>query len=206
MKDTKVHNILVYTDFTEVGDKSIRWAIFLAKKFRRQLQIIYVINENSLIYFSKKNVESEATEVLKALCLEIEKDHNIKCDFFLEEGCTCTAINSTAERVDAFIIVLGTHGLNDPQFLSGNSAVKIIRKSRIPYFVVQKNSPTPDDKKNIVMPLDIRKEMKEKTGWVTYFAKNISLDIDIIIKKSTENKLLNNIKFCKKLWFIRGCA
>jgi nucleotide-binding universal stress UspA family protein len=200
MKDKKVQNILVYTDFTEVGEKSLQWAIFLAKKFKRRLQIIHVINENSYNYFSRSDTLFEVKEALAAFCESIKTDHFVDCEYYVDEGCTCTIINSTAERLDAFLIVLGTHGKNDPQFLSGSSAVKIIRKSRIPYFVVQKNSPVPDDKKHVVMSLDYRKETKEKTGWVTYFAKNLKTGIDLIYYENPQDSLKANIKFCKNFF------
>jgi len=158
MEDSKVQKILIYTDFTEVGEKSVLWGIFLAKKFKKELYIIHVINENSYNYFSKENVKQEANEALLDLSNKINNDYHIKCEFHVEEGCTCTIINSEAERIDAFMILLGTHGKNDPQYLSGSSAIKIIRKSRIPYFVIQKNSPVPDDDKAIVLPMDLRKE------------------------------------------------
>ncbi len=200
MKDTKVQNILVYTDFSQVGEKSLQWAIFLAKKFKRRLQIIHVINENSYIYFSKNDVRAEVGKALSELCVKIKEEHNIDSEYFVDEGCTCTIINSTAERIDAFLIVMGNHGKNDPQFLSGHAAIKIIRKARIPYFVVQKNSPDPDDRKNIVLPLDFQKEMKEKTGWVTYFAKNIKTAIDIVYFANPDDRVKNNIKFCTKFF------
>ncbi|HOZ30699.1 MAG TPA: universal stress protein [Bacteroidales bacterium] len=200
MKDKKVQNILAYTDFTEVGEKTIQWAVFLAKKFQRNLQIVHVINENTYNYFNKNEAHFEVKETLEEYCKTIKEDHNVDCEYFVDEGCTCTIINSLAERVDAFLIIIGTHGKSDPQFLSGQSAVKIIRKSRIPYFVVQKKSPIPDDTKNIAMSLNSLKEMKEKTGWVTYFAKNIKTWIDIIYYEIDDSRLVSNISFCKKFF------
>jgi nucleotide-binding universal stress UspA family protein len=201
MKDTKVQNILVYTDCTEVGEKSIKWGIHLAKKFKRGLYLVHVINENSYNYFSKDNAKEEAKQALLNYCENIQSEHKLKyCHFHVEEGCTCTIINSEAERNDAFLIVIGIHGKNDPQYLSGSSAVKIIRKSRIPYFVIQKNTGLPDTRKNIVMPLGVAKEMKQKSGWVTYFAKNLLLGIDIIYKKSNDQRLSNNILFATRFF------
>lgn len=200
MKDKKVQNILVYTDFTEVGEKSVQWAIHLAKNFKRSIHLIHVINENTYNYFSKNNTKEEVKQALYSYSETIKKDHKIECDFYTEEGCTCTIINSEAERRDAFLIVLGTHGKNDPQYLSGSSVVKIIRKSRIPYFVVQKNTTVPGLNKNIVVPMSFRKEMKEKTGWVTYFAKNLLTGIDIIYKKNDDTGLRNNILFAGRFF------
>ena len=200
MKNKKVQNILVYTDFTEVGEKSVQWAIFLAKKFEKGIHLVHVINENTYNYFSKSNAKEDVKQTLYTYSETIQKDHNIDCNFYTEAGCTCTIINSEAERLDAFLVVLGTHGKNDPQFLSGASTVKIIRKSRIPYFVVQKNSQVPGSAKNIVLPLGVRKEMKEKTGWVTYFAKELLTGIDILYKTSNDKRLSNNILFATRFF------
>lgn len=197
MKDKKVQNILVYTDFTDVGEKSVQWAVFLAKKFKRRIHLIHVINENSYNYFSKESAKEDAKKALMDLSQEIEKNDGIKTDSYVEEGCTCTIINSEAERRDAFLILLGTHGKNDPQYLSGSAVVEIIRKSRIPYFVVQKNSPIPNDNKGVLLPLGVKKEMKEKTGWVTYFSKNIMTSIDIVYRKNDADGVKNNLTFAK---------
>ncbi|MDD2636421.1 MAG: universal stress protein [Bacteroidales bacterium] len=200
MKDKKVQNILVYTDFTVVGEKSVQWAIYLAQKFKKGIHLVHVINENTYNYFDKSNTKEEVKKTLYTYCETIKKDHDINCSFYTEEGCNCTIINSEAERLDAFLVTVGTHGKNDPQFLSGASVAKIIRKSRIPYFIVQKNSPIPGLAKNIVLPLGVRKEMKEKTGWVTYFAKNLLTSIDILYKKTNDNRISNNIFFATKFF------
>ncbi len=200
MKDKKVQNILVYTDFTEVGEKSVQWAIFLAKKFKRRIHLIHVFNENTYNYFDKATAKEDAKKALHNLSEMINNDYNIITDFYVEEGCTCTIINSEAERRDAFMVVLGTHGKNDPQYLSGASAIKIIRKARMPYFVIQKNTPVPDHKKKILLPLGVVKEMKEKTGWITYFAKNLLSAIDIIYKKSDISEIKKNLYFATKFF------
>ncbi len=196
MNQQKIQNILVYTDFTEVGEKSIEWGIYLASKFQKELHIIHVINNNSYNYFEKSNILQEVNQTLSSLCSSIKEKHNISCSFYVEEGCTCTIINSEAERNDSLFVILGHHGKNDLQYLSGVAEIKIIRKSRIPYFVIQKNSPLPKPTGSIVMPLGIQKEMKEKTGWVSYFSKHISTHIDILYNFSDETGLKNNIQFC----------
>lgn len=200
MKNKKVQNILVYTDFTEIGNKSIEWGIFFAQKFKRGLQIVHVINENSNLFFNKWNIYNDVKFALEKLCDEIHQTYNINCEYYFDEGCTCTIINTTAERVDAFLVVIGNHGKNDPQFLSGTSLIKIVRKSRIPYFIVQKKSLSPDNKKSIVFPIDSRKEMKEKTGWVTYFAKNIGTHIKLLVDGMDDERVINNIKFCSNFF------
>ncbi len=196
----QVRKILVYTDFTAVGERSVQWGVYFAEKFKMELLLLHVINENTYTYFPKNTAEQDAKEALADYCDNIQKEHGIKAEYYVEEGCTCTIINSTAERIDAYLIVLGTHGKDDLQFLSGTSAVKIIRKARIPYFVIQKNTPFPSYGNKIVLPMDVAKEMKEKTGWVTYFAKHLEQVIDIVHKKTDDARLANNLQFCTKFF------
>jgi len=192
--------IVIYTDFSSVGQKSIEWGIFLAKKFEKNILLIHVIDNNSKNYFKNEDVFDAATKMLTVLCKEIEEKENILIEHYVEEGCTCKIINSTAEKNDAFLVILGSHSRNDLQFLSAVEIGKIIRKSRIPYFIVQKNSPKPNNNHSIFLPIDLRKENKEKTGWVSYFAKNIKTNIKIISTINNDNTINNNIIFCSKFF------
>ncbi|MDR2836593.1 MAG: universal stress protein [Bacteroidales bacterium] len=197
---TKIQQkILIYTDFSEVGQKSIEWGIFLAKKIEKNILLIHVIDKNSVNYLGD-NTKEKATILLNNICQEIISKESINCESYIEEGCTCTIINSTAEKIDAFIVVLGTHGKSDIQFLSGLDTGKIIRKSRIPYFVVQKNTLSPNYQNGIILPIDFRKENKEKTSWVSFFAKYLKTDIKIFYPDSNDDSIKNNIQFCTKFF------
>jgi nucleotide-binding universal stress UspA family protein len=196
MKQEKVQQILVYTDFTPLGDLCLEWGIFFAKKFEKELLIIHVINHNTYHIFKKETIEEDVDNRLKQLCKTINEKHEIPCKSYYEEGCTCTIINTVAEANDCFFNILGVHGKGDPQFMSGHSAVKIIRKARIPYFVVQKNSAKPEEIRPLLFPVDLKKEMKEQTGWITYLAKHLVTEIDIFTPNLNDEALRNNVNFC----------
>ncbi len=196
MKQEKVQQILIYTDFTPLGNKCIEWGIFFAKKFEKELLILHVINDNSYHIFKKNNIEKDVKNKLQEISYNIEKQHKIKCITYFEEGCNCTIINSVAEAHDTFFNIIGVHGKRDPQYLSGQAAIKIIKKSRIPFFCVQRNSKIPSEISPVIMPMDTKKEMKEQTGWVTYLAKNLKTEIEIFLPDIKDNRLKNNIIFC----------
>lgn len=198
MITTNIQKILVYYDFTDISKKSLLWAAFFAKRFKKELYLIHVIDQNTYNYFSKINTVNEILAEFQKICSKVYEEFKVISDFSVQEGCTCTVINSTAEKLDAFMVVLGTHGKNDPQYISGEAVVKIIRKSRFPYFVIQKNSALPDENKNIVLPLDTKKETKEKTGWVSFFGKNTPSKINMIYEDIEDDRLKNNIIFCSK--------
>lgn len=196
----ETQKILIYTDFSVVGEKSIEWGLFFAERFEKDISIVHVVDENSRSYFGKDRTIEKAKERLEEISQKIASEKNINCEYIVGEGCTCTIINSTAEKIDAFIIIIGVFGKNDMQFLSGTSAGKIIRKSRIPYFVVSKNSISPSLEKSIVLPIDIRKENKEKTGWASYFAKHLPCNIKIMFSDENETNIKNNVNFCTKFF------
>jgi nucleotide-binding universal stress UspA family protein len=197
---TNIQKILVYIDFTDLSKKSLEWAVFFAKRFNRELHLLHVINNNTYNYFDKNNIYNGVMIELKNISLELKNKYGIKSEYSSKEGCTCTIINSTAEHIDAFMIILATHGKNELQFLSSQEIVKIVRKSQFPYFVIQPNSPLPADGKRIALPIGANKETKEKAGWVSYFGKHLSTEIDIIYEDIDNNNIDNNILFCIKFF------
>ena len=200
MKQEKVQQILVYTDLTPLGNKCLEWGVFFAKEYKKELMIIHVINDNTYQILGKSKTEEKVRDKLESIKKNIENDFNLKCHTYFEEGCTCTILNSVAESHDTFFNIIAVHGKSDLQFMSGQSAVKIIRKSRIPYFVIQKNSSSPSDNRSILLPLDLNKEMKEQTGWVTYLAKNLNAEIDIFVPNIKDDRLKNNLLFCTRFF------
>jgi hypothetical protein len=201
--DTENYNkqkILVYTDFSPLGKKCVEWGVFFAKKFDKELLLLHVITDNTYHIFDKETISQDVDNELKTISERIENIHKLKIHTYYEQGCTCTIINSVAEAHDTFFNIIGVHGKSDPQFLSGQSAVKIIKKSRIPFFVLQRNSSLPANITPILLPIDIKKEKKEQTGWVTYLSKNLKTEIDIFIPNVNDERLKNNLLFSTKFF------
>ncbi|MDD4235275.1 MAG: universal stress protein [Bacteroidales bacterium] len=200
MKQRKDQEILVYDDFTQAGKKALEWGIFLSKNLKKQLFILHVINENSPNSGEYgKDKFSNANNRLEKLCTEIEQEHQVKVAYAYEEGCTCTIINSNAEKRDSLFVIAAIHGLNEIQYLSGKSLIKIVRKARIPYLVLHKESPAPELGKSFLFPISMQKEMKQKVGWATFFAFRMKIDIELFLPKERED-IANNLQFAKKFF------
>lgn len=195
MKTEKVQQILIYIDFTNISNKCIEWGAFFAEKFEKNILLLHVINDNTKYLLKNDNIEDEVETKLKSLSSEISDKYGIKTDYYYEEGCDCTIINSTAESFDCFFNVIGVHGKNDPQFFSGFSAAKVIRKSRVPFFVIQPNTPSPDINKPLLLPVNVQKEIKETVGWVTFLAKNLTTGVEVFMPQSDDIRVKNNLSF-----------
>ncbi len=195
----KNKQILVYTDFTQVGDRTVEHAIQVTKIFKGDLHLMHIIDDNTFRLFKKKNAEEETQKELEKIKAKIKNKHNIDCQIIVEQGCTCEVINSTAEKMNVAIIVLGIHQSNQLQFLTPKNAIKIIKKSRIPYLCVQENTPVENSYDNIILPLNFLKETKEKVSWAAYFGKLNKASIKIFLPKTLDEYIKNNLTFAKKL-------
>ena len=199
MSEQKPQEILVYTDFTSAGDKAIEWGTYLAQNLKKNLLILHVINDNTPQDKDLSSKDETVKKRLKELIAEISNQAKIIVDSYFEEGCTCSIINATAERRNVAFIITAIHGLNDPQYLSGKSVLKIVSKARIPYLVLQKNSPKPEENKDLLFPVTMQKEIKQKVGWASFFAFKLMEKIQIILPQNTED-LTSNIQFAHKFF------
>lgn len=199
MEEKKVRQILVYTDFTTYGDTALKHSITVSKIFKAELNVLHVIDENSYRFFKKKkNIENEVEEKLNTIKNELEKNHQIIVHTHFESGCNCEIINSHAEKVNAMIILVCQHPKNELQYLTARNALKIIRKSRIPYLIIQKETPE-NSFRNIIVPLNHLKETKELASWASYFGKLNASEIHIILPKATDEYTKNNLSFARKV-------
>jgi nucleotide-binding universal stress UspA family protein len=98
-----------------------------------------------------------------------------------------------AKEIGANMIILGTHGKVGVQHLVGSYAIKVITSSSVPVIVVQERA-FGEGYKNIVLPLDISLESKQKVKWAVYLAKNFNSTVHIFTMNETDEFLARNIK------------
>jgi nucleotide-binding universal stress UspA family protein len=140
--------ILVPTDFSEACDNALNHAIEMAKYLKSKVYVLHVVDDLSKDFFAKDALEMGATNpnnFYDSLRLTTEKLKDYvatkKSDVIIpliEEGDLFTAIKDVATSINAGMIILGTHGKHGFQKIVGSYALKVIDKTRLPVFVVQK--------------------------------------------------------------------
>ena len=100
---------------------------------------------------------------------------------------------------------MGTHGMKGAQKLFGSKALKVVVSSRIPFLVVQ-GKPAKTKIDTILLPIDFKRENKEKANWIYYLSRNFGSRF-IILKsnardKGFKRKILSNIKYVET--FLKG--
>ncbi len=121
-----------------------------------------------------------------------------------------------AEETNTILIVIGVLDKNsnstksEPKPLfSTKRAISFIRGSRVPVLVVGNKPPKTESYKNIMLPIDVDRQAKEKAMWASYFVRfyakmDIKGTIHVVYNQHKEQivarKVENNIDFVEKLY------
>ncbi len=189
------NTILVPWDFTEVAENALQHAINISNVTGFGIKLINIIKKEKDEYSTK----DQLNEITKILIDKYQKEiTNI-----VKVGNLFSAINDYAEEIDAILIVMGTHGIVGIQKLIGSKALKVIEGSEVPYLVVQ-DSPKKQEYNNIVVPMDFRRESKEKLTWVNFIAKKFDSKVRLVAPKVSDASILEktnaNINFAKRFF------
>jgi nucleotide-binding universal stress UspA family protein len=189
--------IIVPWDFSEVAENAFQHAVNISKALNREILLLHIVHE-------EQDKDSKISD-MEASTEKLGKEYGKKPHFKLVSGSIFHAIGETAKELKAEMIIMGTHGLKGAQKLFGSRALKVVVSSRIPFLVVQ-DKPAKDKIDTILLPIDFKRENKEKANWIYYLARNFGAKF-IILKsaardKGFRRKVLSNIKYVES--FLKG--
>lgn len=172
--------ILVPTDFSEVCEQTIERSAGIAKVMNKKLVILHVFDTKTIEMLNTlKKGEEFLVEMLSNKVKEISEKYKIKCDFTIRHGDIFSKIGEVAGDLNAFFIVMGTHGkVGLHQKLFGSRAIKVVDNSPVPVLILQLNTPE-FQLKNIMFPLNINANVRQKVGWTAAFATVFNANIHI---------------------------
>ena len=139
--------ILTAIDFSENSECAFGYALTLATQFNAELTIIHVINEPvdlrgfyvPHISFEQleKEIEESAAKMMETFCSsKLGTFSNYKTS--IVTGIPYDEITAAAARIDASLIVLGTHGRTGfDRILFGSTAERVVRSASCPVLTVR---------------------------------------------------------------------
>ena len=137
-----IKNILVPVDGSESSDKSINYAISLAKNYKAKLNFLYVANINqlainpALTHAIMGAMKTAGAAILKRA--EKMVPIGIQCEKIMETGAPAAVILEYEEILDADLIVMGSRGLGVVKgVLLGSVSQYIIERAKNPVLVVK---------------------------------------------------------------------
>lgn len=191
--------ILVTWDFTDKSVLALEHAINIAKHIKHDIALIHIVKKDSEIKAAEKKISDEIAEKFK--------NTDVKSKIVVRSGNIFTTIVELADEIKARIVVMGTHGIKGMQKFLGSWALKVIAGSKSPFIVVQ-DHPKKEIYKDIVLPVNYRKENKEVINWANYFAKSFGAKFHIFYAKHTDSNFLrgveSNLLFVNKYFTQKG--
>jgi nucleotide-binding universal stress UspA family protein len=189
--------IIVPWDFSQVAENAFQHAVNFSKALNREILLLHIVHE-------ERDKDSKDIE-LKASAEKLGKEYGNKPSYKVMTGSIFHAIGETAKELKAEMIVMGTHGMKGAQKLFGSKALKVVVSSRIPFLVVQ-DKPFKKTIDTILLPIDFKRENKEKANWIYYLARNFGSKFIILKSKAKDKgfrrKILSNIKYVET--FLKG--
>ncbi len=195
--------ILVPTGFSDQSLIALGQACNLAKIKQSKVVLLSVIEEQSMIeslFLDDKTDELKNKVQLKLenIAEDYQARYSIDIDVMVAKGRVYEQVNEVSQLISADLIVMGTNGASTrvKKFI-GSNAERVVRLSRCPVITI-KGDYHRDGCQNIVLPLDLEKETKEKVTYALEYARywNATIRVvSVVLKNNSEarEKLAKNI-------------
>ena len=189
--------ILVPIDFSEQSVIALEQAVSLSKVFNSEIHVLNVISSDfslsSLFNDSDKlEFEKRAKENLNKFLDEMCKKFDVELEGHQVTGKVYDQVVNSANLLDAQFIVMGTSGVAGlkKRFI-GSNALRVVREAGKPVITI-KGKHHRKGCQNIVLPLDLTKETKEKVAKALEFAKRFGSVIRVVSVLMTNDEFIVN--------------
>lgn len=194
------HRILIPIDFTPVSTNALNHAVAVGKAFESELHLVNIVG--------KKSEFGEARTRLHAFAEEHLKGFQGPTKMTVRIGNLFDDIDDVSVEMDANLVIMGTHGLKGMQFITGGRALKIVRECSVPFIITQARPIRETGYDDIVVPLDLHQDTKQKLAIVaemaTYFKGRVHIISPAESDEFLQNQLRRNVEFASDYFEERG--
>lgn len=182
--------IIVPWDFTPVAQNAFLHALNFSRTLNCSIALLHIVHDDKDIP-EKEKALVEASD-------QLDKEFGKRPHCIVKEGSIFHTIGEVATQYNAEMIIMGTHGIRGAQKLFGSRAVKVVVSSRIPFLIVQRE-PVQDKLETILLPIDFKKENKEKANWIFHLSTRFESKVTIFKShprdRGFRRKLRSNMKY-----------
>jgi len=174
----EINLIMVTWDFTEKSVYAVEHAVQMSSMIKGEIAVVHIVKKDQEIADTEKKMKEE---VLKKF-----NDPSLKFSFIVRSGSIFHTIGDLATELNALLVVMGTHGIVGMQKFLGSWALKVIASSKAPFIVVQE-SPKGEVMKNIVLPINYKRETKESVTWTHFFSRKFGTKFHLFRAKYSDS-------------------
>ena len=186
-------NILVPYDYTDRSDYAIKHAVQIAKIIETGIVLLHIIQEISK--------EAEELQKLKAVADQVKNKYGVDIDCKIRAGVVHQVIKAVAQSIDAFVVIMKTQAPKGKEKILRSRSIRVMMGSRIPFIIIQE-PPKRLAIRNIVFPIDFRRENKEKLIWISILSKYYTSKVHLYKPDVNDYRVRNNLEFAKR--FLEG--
>ena len=186
-------SVLVPYDYTERSDFAVKYAVQIAKIIDSDIVFLHIIED----------IEHEATELhrLEKAAKEVIDTYGVTIQCKIRAGVIYNVIKAVAESIDAFAVIMKTQPPKGKERFLRSRSIGVMMGSKIPFIIVQE-APKRLAIRDIVFPIDFRRENKEKLVWISILSKYYTSKIHLFKPNANDYRVRNNVEFAKR--FLEG--
>lgn len=194
------HRILVPVDFTPVSITAVNHAVAVGKALDSELHLLHIVAKKTHFSEARERLSQFASEHLKGFAGTVKTTVRI--------GNLFDDIDDVSVEMDANLVIMGTHGIKGMQFITGGRALRIVRECSVPFIITQSRPIRETGYDDIVVPLDLHQDTKQKLAIVSEMATYFNGRVHIISPADTDeflqNQLRRNVEFASDYFEDRG--
>ena len=196
--NSSTNQILIPVDFSDQAILALNQSYNLAKFYKAELTLLYVIDEgNTVNKIFNKPIDEEALKKqiekkLGELGEGVSKKHNIKVNTLIAKGHVYDKILEVSTMIRAKMIIMGTNGtLGLKKRFIGSNALRVVKEASCPVVTIKGKHPR-EGCKNIVLPIDVSKESREKVDNAIELGKLYGATIRVVSVLFTHDEFVVN--------------
>ena len=184
--------LLVPTDFSEVAQSAMQHAIKFAEIINADVILLHVVS-------SREEVEEAKEKLSKEITLGSSFSSSCNVTSFVRIGNIFEDIGDVAAELGISLIFMGTHKASRWQKLVGSRAIKVITSSVVPFVVTQEKLMNSNGYDNIVVPLDLNVETKQKLELVAKIAHYFDSQVHLLTNDNSDEFIKTKLK-ANQVW------
>ena len=200
--------ILVPIGFSAQSMIALGQACNLAKIKKSEVVLLSVVEEQSMmqsLFLDDKSHELQlkVNQKLQEIGVEYGERYGVHVETLVAKGKVYNQINEVAEMISADLIIMGTDGsAGKAKKIMGSNAERVVRLAHCPVVTI-KGKDHREGCENIILPLDLEKQTKEKVTYALEYARYWDATIrlvSVVLRDNQEvrEKLIKNINQVKK--------
>ena len=213
----KPSKILVPIGFSEQSIRALHQALNFAQINQSKVFLLTVLDERSVIQnlFLDDNsheIKMKIHDKLSGIINDLKDKYSVVIEPIVSQGKIYDQINEVAEMISCDLIIMGTNGSPKKRIkkVIGSNAERVVRLAHCPVITIRELSEI-QECNNIILPLDLDKETKEKVTYALEYARSWKATIrlvSVVIKDNTQirERLLKNLNQVEKFILNAGVS